>query len=105
MAARSISQDSSTAKTGYLGTAGPVHIVECLAALLPFLSSGDPDPRATPACAPDRESVRISLPAVRNVDRLQDRQQLGDGVHCCVSTMIEAIGAFSHHHAWHRTFG
>ena len=91
MADRSIPQDSSTAKTGCLGTGGAIQISECLAALLPFLPSGDPDTRATPARAPDRESVRISLPALRNVDRLQDRQPIGDCARCRASTTIEMI--------------
>ena len=91
MVAGSIPQDSSTAKTGCLGTGGAIPISECLAALLPFLPSGDPDTRATPARAPDRESVRISLPALRNVDRLQDRQPIGDCARCRASTTIEMI--------------
>jgi len=78
MADRSIPQNCSTAKTGWLGTGWPIWIVECLAALLSFLPSGDPDKGATSARAPDRESVRISMPALRNVDWIQDRQSIGD---------------------------
>ena len=76
VAARSVSQGSSPAKTGFLGTGGAIPISECLAALLPFLPSGDPDTRTTPARASDWKSIRISLPALRNLDRLQDRQPI-----------------------------
>src|SRR5262249_45571686 len=104
VASRSIPQDSPTAKTGYLGTVGPVQIVERLAALLPFLSNGDSDTRAASARTTGWEFVRISLPTLRNVDRLQNRQRLGGYIYYCVSTHVVAIRAFPPDRAWHRTF-
>jgi len=68
-----ISWDNSTAKTGCTGTSRPIQISECLAPLLPFLPSSDPDTWTSPARASDRKSLWISLQALRNVNRIQDR--------------------------------
>lgn len=95
MADQSFPQYRSTAKTGSLSTTSPIQIVKCFATVLPFLPSSNPHARATVACSPDRRSVRISLPTLRDVDWLQDRQSINDCSRYLASTTIEMIRILS----------
>jgi len=49
-----------------------VPIPQCLAAILSALPHGNPDARAPAPGPADRQSLRISLPRMRDLDRIQD---------------------------------
>ena len=65
--------DGETCSASYHGTRRSVWIIAGLTALLPSLSGGDANARTVAAGASDRQPVRVPLPAMWNVDGIQDR--------------------------------